>query len=63
MLEGETQEHPTSHSPEATVSTLRQSASIHFFPTTRRLAQFGGAKQPKPGDRIVYVDGSWDLFQ
>lgn len=63
MLEGETQEEPSFKSSEASVSTLRQSASIHFFPTTRRLAQFGGAKQPKPGDKIVYVDGSWDLFQ
>lgn len=34
-----------------------------FLPTTRRLMQFaGGSKAPKPGDRVVYCDGTFDLF-
>mmetsp|Transcript_9349 Transcript_9349/g.16851 ORF Transcript_9349/g.16851 Transcript_9349/m.16851 type:complete len:463 (-) Transcript_9349:3747-5135(-) len=34
-----------------------------FLPTTRRLLQFaGGAKAPKPGDRVVYMDGAFDMF-
>jgi ethanolamine-phosphate cytidylyltransferase len=33
-----------------------------FLPTSRRFTQFATQKQPKPGDRVVYVDGTWDLF-
>jgi len=34
-----------------------------FLPTTRRLLQFsGGASAPKPGDRVVYMDGAFDMF-
>jgi len=48
---------------------LREEATVHsiggkvsqFLPTTRRLSQFSGGKAPKAGDRIVYIDGSWDL--
>jgi ethanolamine-phosphate cytidylyltransferase len=34
-----------------------------FLPTTRRLIQFaGGPKAPGPGDRVVYCDGTFDMF-
>jgi ethanolamine-phosphate cytidylyltransferase len=33
-----------------------------LLPTTRRFAQFSGGKAPKPGDKIVYMAGSYDLF-
>lgn len=34
-----------------------------FLPTTRRLVQFAGAPAaPAPGDRVVYVDGTFDMF-
>lgn len=34
-----------------------------FLPTTRRLVQFAGTpRAPAPGDRVVYVDGTWDMF-
>lgn len=34
-----------------------------FLPTTRRLIQFAGhTKAPKPGDRVVYCDGTFDMF-
>lgn len=33
-----------------------------FLPTTKRIAQFSSGIEPKPGDRIVYVTGAFDLF-
>lgn len=37
--------------------------SSSFLPTTRRLIQFAGEpKAPKPGDRVVYCDGTFDMF-
>lgn len=38
--------HPTSHYPT----------------TSRKIVQFSNNSRPKKGDRIVYVDGSFDLF-
>eukprot|EP01027_Heterolobosea_sp_BB2_P002762 GEZU01004151.1.p1 GENE.GEZU01004151.1~~GEZU01004151.1.p1 ORF type:complete len:347 (+),score=137.27 GEZU01004151.1:351-1391(+) len=34
----------------------------HFLPTTRKISQFSNNREPKPGDKIVYVDGGFDLF-
>jgi ethanolamine-phosphate cytidylyltransferase len=33
-----------------------------FLPTTKRIAQFSSGREPKPGDKIVYVAGAFDLF-
>lgn len=34
-----------------------------FLPTTRRLIQFaGGPRAPEPDDRVVYCDGTFDMF-
>ncbi|XP_055954859.1 ethanolamine-phosphate cytidylyltransferase isoform X2 [Patella vulgata] len=33
-----------------------------FLPTSRKIIQFSGGKDPQPGDRIVYVAGAFDLF-
>lgn len=33
-----------------------------FLPTTEKIIQFSDGKSPKPGDRIVYVAGAFDLF-
>eukprot|EP00168_Porphyra_purpurea_P016203 TRINITY_DN5185_c0_g1_i2.p1 TRINITY_DN5185_c0_g1~~TRINITY_DN5185_c0_g1_i2.p1 ORF type:complete len:550 (-),score=201.79 TRINITY_DN5185_c0_g1_i2:830-2413(-) len=34
-----------------------------FLPTTRRLIQFaGGGRALQPGDRVVYIDGGFDMF-
>ena len=33
-----------------------------FLPTTQKILQFSNAHSPKPGDRIVYVAGAFDLF-
>ncbi|RWR79116.1 ethanolamine-phosphate cytidylyltransferase [Cinnamomum micranthum f. kanehirae] len=34
----------------------------HFLPTSRRIVQFSNGKGPGPDSRIVYIDGSFDLF-
>ena len=34
-----------------------------FLPTTQKIIQFAEGKEPKPGDRIVYVAGAFDLFR
>lgn len=44
----------TTHSPWTGIS--------QFLPTTRKIIQFAEGKDPRPGDRIVYVDGAFDLF-
>jgi ethanolamine-phosphate cytidylyltransferase len=44
--------------------TLAGSASaLHtYLPTTRRIAQFSNAREPNRGDRVIYVDGTFDLL-
>ena len=32
------------------------------MPTTQKIAQFSNGREPRDGDRIVYVDGAFDLF-
>ena len=34
-----------------------------FLPTSSRIIQFASGREPKPTDRIVYVDGDFDLFR
>ncbi|GAM28819.1 hypothetical protein SAMD00019534_119950, partial [Acytostelium subglobosum LB1] len=34
----------------------------HFLPTTRKIVQFSEGKSPKPNDKIVYMDGGFDVF-
>lgn len=33
-----------------------------FLPTTQKIIQFSDGKAPEPSDKIVYVDGAFDLF-
>ena len=35
---------------------------VNFLPTSRRIAEFSANRRPQPGDRIVYVDGAFDLL-
>ncbi|KAI9348776.1 hypothetical protein DFJ73DRAFT_834867 [Zopfochytrium polystomum] len=42
-----------SHSP---------SSVSQFLPTSRKIVQFSNGREPKPGDKVVYVDGAFDLF-
>jgi len=41
-------------SPYTTVS--------HFLPSSKRIVQFAEGREPKPTDKIVYIDGIFDLF-
>lgn len=34
----------------------------HFLATTRRIMHFSNNKEPKPTDRVVYIQGSFDLL-
>ncbi|XP_075225021.1 phosphoethanolamine cytidylyltransferase [Lycorma delicatula] len=33
-----------------------------FLPTTQKIIQFSEGKEPKPGDKVVYVAGAFDVF-
>ncbi|CCW62756.1 unnamed protein product [Phytomonas sp. EM1] len=34
----------------------------HYLTTSRKIVQFSNNRLPKKGDKVVYVDGSFDLF-
>ncbi|RWS27199.1 Ethanolamine-phosphate cytidylyltransferase-like protein [Leptotrombidium deliense] len=68
-----TKQHHTSVKIEASdhqVSNISKDSSTHspwtgvsqFLPTTRKIIQFAEGKEPKPGDKIAYVSGAFDLF-
>jgi len=59
-----TQTETAAESPSVTVSDMvKQSPTDRkFLATTRRITQFASNNPPKSTDRIVYVDGSFDLF-
>ena len=44
----------TAHSPYTGVS--------HFLPTSNKIVQFSDGEEPKPGEKIVYTPGAFDLF-
>lgn len=43
-------------------SPRRGTRVSHFLPTSRRIVQFSNGKSPDPNDRIIYIDGAFDLF-
>jgi len=43
-------------------SEIEQPIQSSFLTTTRRITQFSENKAPKPSDKVVYVDGAFDLF-
>ena len=45
---------PSTHSPWTGVS--------HFLPTSQKIVQFSDGRESKPGDKVVYVAGAFDLF-
>jgi ethanolamine-phosphate cytidylyltransferase len=45
------------------VGIAGSTASLHtYIPTTKRIAQFSTVREPSYGERIVYVDGTFDLL-
>ncbi|KAI7866260.1 hypothetical protein BDF14DRAFT_1743753 [Spinellus fusiger] len=43
-------------------TTQQRTTISHFLPTSKRIVQFSEGKEPKENDRVVYVDGTFDLF-
>ncbi|CEP15035.1 hypothetical protein [Parasitella parasitica] len=41
---------------------LQMATVSHFLPTSRRIVQFSEGREPGPNDKVVYVDGTFDLF-
>lgn len=37
-------------------------STSHILPTSNRIVQFSNSREPRPSDRVVYVDGTFDLF-
>ncbi|CAF4921989.1 unnamed protein product, partial [Rotaria socialis] len=33
-----------------------------FLATTNKIIQFSNAREPKPGDKVIYTAGAFDLF-
>lgn len=50
------------HEDQAAISEMVNRKDIQYLQFTRRIAQFAAKKSPSPDDKIVYVDGSWDLL-
>mmetsp|Transcript_85966 Transcript_85966/g.224088 ORF Transcript_85966/g.224088 Transcript_85966/m.224088 type:complete len:449 (-) Transcript_85966:50-1396(-) len=42
--------------------SMRTRAPVQLLASTRRISEFSSAKQPKEGDRVVYVSGAFDMF-
>ena len=56
-------ELPDDIDPSELESIAGTAASLHtYIPTTHRIAQFSNPKEPEYGDKIVYVDGTFDLL-
>lgn len=58
-----TKNHHKEGVSEADVANMRSSTNVkQFLTTSRKIIQFSSGKVPKPDDKIVYVDGVFDLF-
>lgn len=55
------EQHETRNSPTS-ASMVGEENERHFLTTSRRISEFSNKRQPEPGARIVYIDGSFDLF-
>jgi ethanolamine-phosphate cytidylyltransferase len=53
---------PAGSFDSATDAAASPTAASTFLATSRRLTQFSSGKAPGKGDRVVYIAGSWDLF-
>ncbi|RCH78382.1 Ethanolamine-phosphate cytidylyltransferase, partial [Rhizopus stolonifer] len=50
------------HRPLTSLEPLAPFGNHARLMSTRRIVQFSEAKEPRPSDRVVYVDGTFDLF-
>jgi ethanolamine-phosphate cytidylyltransferase len=44
-------------------SALESKPFANMLTTSRRISEFSNRKAPRPGDRIIYIDGIFDLFR
>lgn len=47
--------------PTTTAELIKKNEQ-HSLTTSRRISEFSTKREPNPGDRIVYIDGTFDLF-
>ncbi|RKP27383.1 hypothetical protein SYNPS1DRAFT_12750 [Syncephalis pseudoplumigaleata] len=61
-----TRDHHNRTSSTSTTTPIAGSGTktsvSHFLPTSKRIVQFSDGREPKPTDKVVYVDGAFDLF-
>jgi len=55
------EQHETRNAPTP-ASSVGEENERHFLTTSRRISEFSNKRQPESGARIVYIDGSFDLF-
>jgi hypothetical protein len=54
----------TVETPTTSVELIdQQQQSRQLLTTSRRISEFSSKKEPRPGDVIVYIDGTFDLFR
>lgn len=46
-----------------TASALDSKPFANMLTTSRRISEFSNRRAPSPGARIVYIDGTFDLFR
>lgn len=56
------EQHETRSSPTPASQVSEENERHHFLTTSRRISEFSNKRQPEQGARIVYIDGSFDLF-
>ncbi|KAI8075398.1 uncharacterized protein B0P05DRAFT_617212 [Gilbertella persicaria] len=54
--------HHNHRNPKQVGSFSAPAKVSHFLPTSKRIVQFSKGIEPKETDRVVYVDGTFDLF-
>lgn len=47
---------------EPFVKQAKPTAVSHFLATSKKIIQFSNNKEPKEGEKVVYVNGAFDLF-
>jgi len=52
----------TTSGKEETKEATSETSEVKLLQTTRRIRQFSSGKDPKPTDKVVYVDGTFDLL-
>lgn len=49
-------------SRSSSIKTQHYSKGTNFLPTTYRISQFANGRKPQAGQKVIYIDGAFDLF-